>query len=364
MSSLYRPDDPLEMQRSQAMHRDLMQAARHYLQEDATHRFADRTAHLKAIFLLMACIMAYVYLIFSSQALHVGIALIVTHIFGMALCINVFHDAAHGVIFRSKRANAWAARACGMILGIDADCWRTRHVLFHHATPNVEHLDLDISENGVFRQTPYQQWKPHMRWQHLFWPVIAAISLPYVAWVLDWQDKTNKNAVARFKILQGQQGWAIFFGTKLMHLVLMLGVPILIALHHGFPIWQMFIAYVLGQLIASMGVVILVLGTHWVEPDFYMPRQDGSINASWYSLCFTTACDCKTTPAWFGYWLGGLNMHLTHHLFPGWHHRHYTVLAELLKQYAIKHQYHYRCVTYSELWKAQQTFLKKMGKPK
>ena len=60
--------------------------------------------------------------------------------------------------------------------GRRSDYWRTRHVDYHHVYANVEHYDLDTEENGFFRQTPFQRWRPHMRYQHLYWPLIAALA--------------------------------------------------------------------------------------------------------------------------------------------------------------------------------------------
>ena len=58
---------------------------------------------------------------------------------------------------------------------------------------------------------------------------------------------------------------------------------------------------------------------------------------------------------------GGLNYHLTHHLFPGWNHRHYPALAAILAELAPRYAMDYRCIGYRELLQQQQRFLRSMG---
>jgi len=60
--------------------------------------------------------------------------------------------------------------------------------------------------------------------------------------------------------------------------------------------------------------------------------------------------------------MGGLNYHLTHHLFPTWSHRHYRSLASIVAQVAARHQLNYRNLGYSQLWTSQQAFLRAMGR--
>ena len=56
-----------------------------------------------------------------------------------------------------------------------------------------------------------------------------------------------------------------------------------------------------------------------------------------------------------------LNLHLTHHLFPGWHHRHYPALAKIIAALATEHGLNYRYIGYRQLLREQQDFLRKMG---
>ncbi|PHX52480.1 hypothetical protein AO354_25890 [Pseudomonas syringae pv. syringae] len=52
----------------------------------------------------------------------------------------------------------------------------------------------------------------------------------------------------------------------------------------------------------------------------------------------------------------------SHHLFPGWSHRHYPALANIIADLAPRHGLHYRCIDYRELLRQQRKFLRSMGR--
>lgn len=103
----------------------------------------------------------------------------------MLLTVNVIHDASHNAFSRARWANALINRLVAIPLGLDPDCWRVRHVIFHHTHTNIADYDPDIDENGVLRQTTFQRWNPFMRVQHLYWPLVAAMTFPWYIWLVD-----------------------------------------------------------------------------------------------------------------------------------------------------------------------------------
>jgi linoleoyl-CoA desaturase len=254
-------------------------------------------------------------------------------------------------------------RVVTLPLGVDPDYWRTRHVDYHHVYANVEHYDLDTEENGFFRQTPFQRWRPHMRYQHLYWPLIAALSLPYIAWIFDWSDRLDKTPLREKRVLAGRGGWTLFVLCKLAHLALVLVVPLIVGHLHGIGWGWVLLAYALSQMCASLLVVFLLLGTHWAQAEFYPAPTGDSMPQGWYRHNFATACDWQPEPRWLEHLTGGLNYHLTHHLFPGWNHRHYPALAAAVAEVAQRHGMAYRCIGYRELLAQQQRFLRRMGQP-
>lgn len=348
---------------------ELREAARGYLRDAGDHRFANATQWIKGGAL---CVAACGVAAFALSAQ--GMGCFATGYFGFVmlmalLAVNVMHDAAHGALFdparssaaTAHRLHAWFARAITLPLGIEPEYWRVRHVQFHHAFANIEGCDLDLEESFFLCQTPFQTRRQHHRYQYMYWPLIAALSMPYIGWVYDWSDRLGLTPVGVRSSLQGARGWSVFVGTKLAHFALMLVLPAW-ALHHAGIGWGAVVGvYVVSQMLASCFIVGMLLGTHWADVAFYREPRGMTMPHGWREHGLLTAVDWVPNPRWLGYWFGGLHRHATHHLFPTWHHRHYDRLAILIAPIAARHRLPFRELTHRELVAAQRRFLKEMG---
>lgn len=344
-----------------AFHRALQQAANQYLQNHSEHRFADRRAYLKSGLLFLACLSSYGLMLISGGGIVFFIFYPLFIFFALLLAINVVHDASHNAVLRSTAANRILNFWITLPLGLDPDCWRVRHIILHHAHTNIRYYDLDIEENFLLRQTPYQRWYPFMRWQHVYWPLIAAMTFPALIWGYDWFDRFNFTRVTPEMRHQGGRGTGLFLLSKGLHLILVLLVPYWLLSSAGIGLGTLLLVYLLSQMLASLVFVVLILGTHWAKAMFYTAPDSGRMTHGFYTHTFSTTYDWQTTPRRLTYWLGGLNLHLTHHLFPNWHHRHYPALAEIIRQTAAQFGMDYHCISARELFRYQQQFLKRMG---
>ncbi|MDR2219951.1 MAG: fatty acid desaturase [Methylobacillus sp.] len=338
---------------------ELRAAAQTWLDEHHDHRHANTAAILKI------SVIAAVAALFYTAALHAVSGYVYVGLYvcfavaAMLLAANTLHDASHGALFRSRAMNGVVMRFSAIPLGIEPVYWQVRHVRYHHPNANIEHIDLDTAANRFLRQTPFQPWFPQFRFQHLYWPLIAGLSLPYIGLIYDWSDRFGMTPLAQDRALRGVGGWLRFVASKLAHLLLCLGLPLwLVAPTIGYT--AVIVAYVSGQLLASSLLVTLILGTHWADAHFYDVSDGKPLPHTREEHAFLTCCDW-TAPPLMGGLLGGLNLHLTHHLFPHVHHRHYPALAKLVAQTAARHGLSYRCLSYRELLRAQQHFLKSMG---
>ncbi|HHE6469834.1 TPA: fatty acid desaturase [Providencia rettgeri] len=347
----------------QQFHAALKQASQDYLQTKHDHVYASLTDLTAIGILFIVAVMSYLpTLITTSTPIYI-LSYFVFVLLIMLLNVIGQHDACHNTLFKSGWKNRLFGRLVTLPLGLEPEFWRTRHVHYHHHYANIEHYDLDTEENGIFRQTPFQRWRPFMKYQHIYWPFVASLSLTWIALVFDWSDRTGKTRLKKQKVLEGKLGWGLFLGSKIGHLILMLGIPLIVAHHHGISLTAIFITYLLSQMIASIFVIYLLLGTHWAETQFFTAPEDKQIMHGWYHHNFVTACDWLPTPHFLWRLTGGLNYHLTHHLFPNWHHRHYPALAHILAKLAQQYDMPYRCIDYKQLVAAQIRFLKQMGQP-
>lgn len=341
----------------QALHK----AAKDYLAANNDHRYADLSMFLKLTTLSLLCIGIYLVALYQQSLSLFFLCYFLFISMAMLLAINVVHDASHNVFFKSPKANTWLNRIVTIPLGIDPDCWRIRHVIQHHPFTNIEYYDLDIDYNGVLRQTPFQVHHWFMRYQHYYWPLVAGMTFPAIIWCFDWQDrlgiKFNKNKFTH----KGLFGWLVFLIAKLLHISLTIILPIVLC--PQFSPWLIILIYCLSQLCSSLIFVVLILGTHWAKATFYQAPADQKIPHGNTQHAFNTTLNWRLKSPLLEYWLGGLSLHLTHHIYPGFSHRHYQQLTLILHDIAKQQGVSYQEINLRELFIYQQLFLKKMGNP-
>lgn len=345
-----------------ALGAELRTRAAAYLHQAQDHRWADLGVFLKGGGLLAGVVLCLAAACRADSAPAFVLPYLGGCVLAMLAAMNVLHDAAHGALFRRSSWNRLVMRVCSLPLGIDTSFWTIRHVHFHHNYPNIEGKDLDIEPNAVLRQTPFHPWRGHYRFQHLYWPLVAALSLPYLNWYADWLDLFGRTPVRAQERRPSWRIWWVFGMAKAVHLGLMMVMPALLLKSHGVG-WPIVAAtYFGGQMLASCGLVALILGTHWADVAFYRAPVEGRMAHSWHAHAFLTSCDWQPSPRWLGHGLGGLHLHLTHHLFPTYSHRHYAALAAMVREVAQRHGLPYRCLSYPQLLRAQQRFLQAMGR--
>nr|WP_199066542.1 acyl-CoA desaturase [Chromobacterium sp. ASV5] len=330
-----------------------------YLAERGDHRYANWSIVLKGIILSVLSVGCFIFALSTTTAWSFAAAYTLSIVSSMLLAMNTLHDAAHGAFFQNATLNRFLARIVSLPMGIDADIWTRRHVHLHHTYPNIDGYDLDIEPNPFLRQTPFQEWAPQFRFQHRYWPLIAALSLPYLCWYGDWLDWLGKSKLKQYDKQPINTMW--FLLCKLGHLGLLLGLPLIFLPSGIISIAGLLLSYMVGLMVASCFLVAMILGTHWAEVEFFKP--DGTqILHTWHEHQFLTCCDWEPQPQVLGHLFGGLHLHLTHHLFPTYSHRHYPALTRIVEEQATIHGLPYRCISYSELWQAQQSFLQAMGR--
>lgn len=336
----------------------LKQSVRDYLHEHQDHRFANSKFLLKLVLLGMISYAFYCGALTSNSLLEYSLSFVAFMVFAMLLSMNASHDASHGSVFRKPAANRWLMALCSIPMGTDPDYWTLRHVHFHHTYPNIENYDLDMEPNPALRQAPFHKWSPQYQYQHYYWPLVAAISLTYLTWVSDWLDRFQKTPLQKFSYLNQPGYWLKFFSLKIAHVMLLIVIPALVL---DLALWKILLIYLCAQMLVSAFLVLMILGTHWADVEFFQADDQNKIPHSWYRHAFLTACDWQPNPRWISHFLGGLDLHLTHHLLPGFSNRHYPELAKTVEKLATEFNLPYRKITYPELVKAQQQFLKKMG---
>ena len=131
--------------------KQLQSGTKVYLAKSGDHRYADGWAFAKMAALIIACFSCYLLALFQRQWGLYLLWYLAMMFCAMLLAVNVVHDASHDAFLRGKKTNARLNRWVAFPMGLDPDCWRVRHVRFHHGFTNIRIL---LQTQRTMRQFP------------------------------------------------------------------------------------------------------------------------------------------------------------------------------------------------------------------
>lgn len=316
--------------------------------------------YFKAGLLILSYIALYVWLVFFTPGIVVAmIGAAVLGVLTAAIGFNVMHDGAHGSFSRYPWVNKLAGLTLNF-LGANNHFWRVKHNVIHHAYTNVDGVDDDIDARPFLRLCETQKFYKIHRFQHLyFW---AAYSLLYLWWIFftDYRKYfTGRIGEVVLKKMTFQEHLS-FWGFKLLHMGLFVGLPILVM---GFMPWL--IGFLVLALVAGFVLSIVFQLAHTVQ-DTQFPHADpvtNKLSDEWAIHQLKTTANFSTRNRFISWWVGGLNFQIEHHLFPRISHVHYPAISKLIRQTCAEFGIQY--IEYPKLRYAVAShvaFLKQMGK--
>jgi linoleoyl-CoA desaturase len=292
----------------------------------------------KAAVLSIGLAAVYIHLYFFTPALHWQILESIL-LGGLIASIgfNVMHDGAHGSFSKYRWVNVFAAFSLN-ILGGNNFMWNIKHNMIHHAYTNVDGVDDDIDIQPWMRMSTSQKKYRMHRYQHLYFWVLYA--LLYIFWIfyLDYQKYfRRKIGVVPLKKMEVKEHIE-FWGSKLLHLFLFVGLPIYAA---GFTVWL--ISFLIFTVVAGLVLSLVFQLAHTVEhTSFPLPDpESGKLEDEWAVHQLKTTANFATRNRIVNWLVGGLNFQIEHHLFPKISHIHYPAISEIIrnacKEYGIEY---------------------------
>ena len=284
--------------------------------------------------------LSYALLIFVAQswwqawllALPLGLAM-------SAVGLNIQHDGAHHAYSRFPWVNKLMAMTMDL-MGASSYFWHWKHDVFHHTYVNIDGHDTDIDVGAFARLSPHQKQRSFHRWQHFY--MWLAYGLMTMRWQL-WGDLRDfaTGTVGEHKVPR-PKGWqlAVFFGGKA---VFFLGLLIPLLVH---PLWVVVLFYVTSSMVVGIVMSMVFQLAHCVgQADFPEPGQDSlRMHKPWAIHQVETTVDYARRSRVLGWFLGGLNFQIEHHLFPRICHVNYSaitgIVEETCRQFGVRYTEH------------------------
>ena len=307
-----------------------------YFETNQISQYGDSTMWFKVFFWLIGWAVTYLVLIsgyFSGWALF-GVAVLhmLTHVF---IAFNIAHDANHGSISKNEKINQWLSYSLDLI-GVSSYLWRINHNQEHHGFVNVHNIDPSIEGYGIIRLSPEDEKKPSFRFQHIYGLMLyGLVTFNYV---------TMKD----FKILRKAKQLGISMSTsevitmvffKLFYWTYMLVLPMLL-LDISFLQWLA--TFMFGHVVLGIILSLVFQCGHLTEEAHYPEVEEGKVRNSWVVHIIKTTGDFGVQNKFFTWLVGGINIHVIHHLFPTICHTHYAPVSRILKETVEDYGIQYR----------------------
>jgi linoleoyl-CoA desaturase len=235
--------------------------------------------------------------------------------------MNVQHDGSHGSYSTDRRLNRLMALTLDF-LGGSSYVWKYKHNVLHHTWPNVAGVDDDIDTRGLARLSPAQPRHRLHRFQHLYmWPVYALLA---VKWHLfdDFVVLAAGRLGGQRLPRPGRADVLTLVAGKLVFAAWAFAIPLL---RHPAP--TVGLVYLASAAVVGLTLSVVFQLAHCVLEAIAAPGR----SASWAECQVASSVDFARGSRVLGWYLGGLNFQIEHHLFPQLSHVHYPGIAPLVE---------------------------------
>jgi len=284
--------------------------------------------------------------------------------FGMAAAgvgFTVMHDANHSGYSNSTRLNdlmSWS----GEIIGLSSFIWRQQHNVWHHTYTNISGLDEGLEADGTMRWSPYDEWRPIYKLQHIYWPVIYALSAASLVLVRNYKVYFTGTNGRTFRYpTMSRSDKLVFWTGRLINLAIYFLLPLIFL-----PWWQALIGVALGMLTAGL-IMATVLQLAHVMATVEFPEPAGEppyVAGEWAIHQVESTINFAPDNRLLNWYVGGLNYQIEHHLFPRMCHINYPKIAPIVKQACREFGVTYRVYpTFSEALTEHVSSLRWLGQP-
>lgn len=331
---------------------------REYLAAPGRTRWGSRAMRRKSLALiaLFVALGAAVYRGRLSGGPFVA-ALVAWQFVQFLMTIGIAHDAAHGAYSRSARINARIVKIFDFF-GIDAKHWIETHVDSHHAMPNVPLRDSAIESFSMVRLHPRTRASPLSRHQHRYMFLVYSMVTLFQVYLLE-PVAFAQNVVG----FERKPGWGKTLATMLAKKAFVLGYSLILPLVVLQQNWYLIVGgWWLGHMACGLAIGVIFQTTHLHEgTSFVEPDEKGRLPHSFATHILRTTSEFSTDSPFVTWICGGLNLHVTHHLFPRVSQVHLPALSRIVRRTAHEYGVPYTAYTFLGALRSHLRMLKRLG---
>ncbi len=311
-----------------------------YFKEKAISPKGNWNMKLKSAAMLAIYLLPFVLLLFVPMSAWLALPLVIIMGVGKAgIGMSVMHDAAHGSYSRKRWVNDLMS-ANMYLLGANVFNWKVQHNVLHHTYTNIDGMDGDIDSRGPIRLCEHAPALKMHRYQHVYaFFLYGLMTLSKMVKDFSQLHDFNKKGLTR-----GQRRNPAFELVKLVvfkagYLFATIGLPLLMT---SFNVWQVLAGFFIMHWVTGVILSIVFQLAHVVEGvEQPLEKSQGIIENDWVVHELQTTADFARNNRFLGWYTGGLNFQIEHHLFPHICHVHYRHIAPIVERTAHEYGYPY-----------------------
>jgi len=305
-----------------------------YFKEKQLKKTGNWKLYLKTI--VMFSIFLTPYFLILTIEMSQWLQLLLTVVIGVGMAgvgMNVMHDGNHGSFSSKKWVNTLMGSSIYILAG-NAFNWKVQHNVLHHTYTNIQGHDEDIDAGRVIRFSKHADWHKMHKYQQYY--SVFLYGLLTINWAITTDFKQMyqylKRGLSYGKSPNPATQWTILAISKIIYVMVWIVIPILVL---SLAWWKIMIGFFVMHYVAGLILSVTFQLAH-VMPDTEMPLpdKDGNIKNTWAIHQLFTTANFAPKNKLVGWFTGGLNRQIEHHLFSHISHVHYKDLAKIVKKTA------------------------------
>lgn len=305
-----------------------------YFKENKLKKTGNWKLYLKTI--VMFSIFLTPYFLILTIEMSQWLQLLLTVVIGIGMAgvgMNVMHDGNHGSFSSKKWVNNLMGSSIYILAG-NAFNWKVQHNVLHHTYTNIQGHDEDIDAGRIIRFSKNADWHKMHKYQQYY--SVFLYGLLTINWAITTDFKQMyqylKRGLSYGKSPNAATQWTILAISKIIYVMVWIVIPILVL---SLAWWKILIGFFVMHYVAGLILSVTFQLAH-VMPDTEMPvpDKDGNMKNTWAIHQLFTTANFAPKNKLVGWFTGGLNRQIEHHLFSHISHVHYKELAKIVKKTA------------------------------
>lgn len=351
---------------NRAFYNTLKKRIDEYFQQKNISKYGNAEMYFKTAFMLALYFVPYIFIL--SNIFHtIGGTLLLYAIMGFGMSgigLSVMHDANHGSYSRNPTINKIMSYSMNLLGGSSVN-WQVQHNVLHHTYTNIHGHDEDIAPKvAILRFSPHTPYRAIHRYQYLYVWFFYSLMTLFWSSAKDFRQlkKYQDEGLLQQRNIHFKPALAKLITAKVAYFAYVLALPLYFSAQ---PWWAILLGFVVMNLICGFTLAIIFQSAHVVPmTDFPLPNEDtNTLEDDWASHQLRTTANFAPNSWFFGWFVGGLNFQVEHHLFPNICHVHYRHISSIVEQTA--HEFnlpYYSKPTFAEALVAHTKLLIQLGK--